>query len=146
MLRRAIELAIGNASAGQLPFGALVVRDSEIIGTGVNTELRDQDPTAHAEVAAIRDACAQLGTRRLAGAVVVSSCEPCAICQTVCAAVGIAEVVYAAAKESVPDLGGPPPPDDLMPLMQDALRALAPDRFRHVPLAGSEEPFERFLA
>ena len=63
-LRQAIRLAVDNAAAGRLPFGAVVVRAGEVISTGVNTEERDSDPTAHAEVAAIRSACAAVGATR----------------------------------------------------------------------------------
>jgi hypothetical protein len=78
LLRRAVVLAIENAAEGQLPFGALVVRDGEVLATGVNTALRDIDPAAHAEVAAVRAACRAVGTLDLRGAEVYSSCEPCA--------------------------------------------------------------------
>ena len=88
-----------NAAAGQLPFGALVVRDGEVLGTGVNRELREHDPTAHAEVDAIRNACRDLRTLTLPGAVLVSSCEPCALCHVTAAVAGISRVVYAASSE-----------------------------------------------
>jgi tRNA(Arg) A34 adenosine deaminase TadA len=79
-LRRAIALAVENVAAGGGPFGAVVVRDGRIIGEGANRVTRDNDPTAHAEVVAIRDACRRLGTFKLDGAVVYSSCEPCPMC------------------------------------------------------------------
>jgi tRNA(Arg) A34 adenosine deaminase TadA len=53
LLSRAVQIAVDNAAAGQLPFGALVVRDGTVLATGVNTALRDHDPVAHAEVAAV---------------------------------------------------------------------------------------------
>ena len=98
-LGRAVDLAVDNAAAGQLPFGALVVRDGEVLATGVNTSLRDHDPTAHAEVEAIRTACRDLHTPALPGATLVSSCEPCALCHAAAATAGIVRVVYAAPKE-----------------------------------------------
>ena len=143
LLIRAVRLAADNADAGQLPFGALVVRAGEVLATGVNTALRDRDPTAHAEVAAIRAACRDLGTLDLGGATVVSSCEPCAICHAVAVAAGVDRIVYAAPKEAVPGLPGP---DDLASRMQAALRRLAPDQVVHVPVDGAEEPFRRYLA
>jgi guanine deaminase len=147
-LSSAVRLATDNAAVGQLPFGALVVRDGEVIGTGVNTALSDFDPTAHAEVAAVRNACLKLGVLQLTGATVVSSCEPCAVCHAVSAAVGITRIVYAAPKEFVPDLGGPVRWDyeRLMTDMQQALRALAPDQVVYIPIEGADEPFARFLA
>lgn len=148
LLARAVQLAVDNAAAGQLPFGALVVRDGAVLATGVNTALRDHDPTAHAEVAAVRNACRDLGELHLAGSTLVSSCEPCAVCHAVAAAAGVTRVVYAAPKEYVPDLGPPAPEGagDLMVRMQQALRAAAPGQVVHVPIAGADEPFRRFLA
>jgi guanine deaminase len=147
LMGRAVRLAVDNAEAGQLPFGALVLRDGVILASGVNTALRDRDPTAHAEVAAIRAACASLGVLHLMGATVVSSCEPCAMCHSVMAMVGVTKAMYAAPKELVPDLGYPAPDDgDLMRRMQAALRATAPEQIMHVPTDGAEEPFRRYLA
>jgi guanine deaminase len=79
-LRRAIALAVENVAQGGGPFGAVVMRDGAIVGEGVNRVTRDNDPSAHAEIVAIRDACRRLGTFRLDGAVVYSSCEPCPMC------------------------------------------------------------------
>ena len=62
LLERAVALARANVDAGEEPFGSLVVRDGEVLGEGVNTTARDADPTAHAEVAAVREACRRLGT------------------------------------------------------------------------------------
>ena len=148
LLARAVQLALDNAAGGQLPFGALVVRDGAVLATGVNTALRDHDPTAHAEVAAVRNACRDLGELHLAGTTLVSSCEPCAVCHAVAAAAGVARVVYAASKEYVPDLGPPAPAGtgELMVRMQQALREAAPEQVVHVPIPGADEPFRRFLA
>lgn len=148
LLDRAVQLAVDNAAAGQLPFGAVVVRDGTVLAIGVNTALRDHDPTAHAEVTAVRTACRELGELHLAGGTLVSSCEPCAVCHAVATAAGIARVVYAAPKEQVPDLGTPGPAgaEQLMVRMQQALRAVAPDQVVHVPTAGADEPFRRFVA
>lgn len=147
LLDRAVQLAVDNAAAGQLPFGALVVREGTVLAIGVNTALRDNDPTAHAEVAAVRAACRELGELHLAGSTLVSSCEPCAVCHAVAATAGIARVVYAAPKELVPDLGTPGPAgsEHLMARMQQALRSVAPDQVVHVPTAGADEPFRRFV-
>jgi tRNA(Arg) A34 adenosine deaminase TadA len=148
LLAHAVRLASDNGAAGQLPFGALVVRPGAILATGVNTVLRDLDPTAHAEVAAIRAACRAVGAVHLEGAVVVSSCEPCALCHCAAAVAGVARIVYAAPKELVPDLGYPAPPDpgDLLGRMQAAVRALAPEQIEHVATPGADEPFQRYLA
>lgn len=142
-LRQSVELAMANAERSQLPFAAVLVRDGAVLATGVNTALADKDPTAHAEVAAVRAACAALGTLDLSGAVMVSSCEACGMCHTVCAAVGVHRLVYAAPKEAVPDLGGV---DKTIPrAMQAALRTLRPHDVQHVPVPGDTAPIERFL-
>ena len=142
-LQQAVQLAIDNVRAGQEPFAALVVRDGQVLGTGVNSTVLDTDPTAHAEVAAVREACRQLATVHLAGATVVSSCEPCAMCHAVCAVAGVSQIIYAAPKELVPDVGGLPRPD--LVEMQTTLRAMAGETIRHVPTPGADEPFAQFV-
>ena len=80
-LRRAIALATQNVTAGRGgPFGAVIVRDGKVIGEGVNSVTATNDPTAHAEVNAIRAAAASLGTFTLEGCELFSSCEPCPMC------------------------------------------------------------------
>lgn len=79
-LRQAIELAIANVEQGGGPFGAVVVKDGVVIASGVNQVTRNHDPTAHAEVVAIRAACQALGDFQLSGCDLYSSCEPCPMC------------------------------------------------------------------
>jgi guanine deaminase len=80
-MRRAIALAIENVLSGNGgPFGAVVVRDGKIIATGANLVTSTNDPTAHAEVVAIRAACKALGSFQLHGCTVYTSCEPCPMC------------------------------------------------------------------
>lgn len=80
-MRAAIALAEKNVADGTGgPFGAVIVRDGEIIGEGTNRVTSDNDPTAHAEVMAIRKACEKLGTYSLEGCEVYTSCEPCPMC------------------------------------------------------------------
>ena len=62
------------------PFGCVIMRGDEVVGTGTNTVTRNDDPTAHAEIVAIRQACARLGTYQLTGCTVYASCEPCPMC------------------------------------------------------------------
>ena len=82
-MRRAIELATENVRSGRGgPFGAVIVRGGEVIGEGANQVTATNDPTAHAEIVAIRDACARLETFELSGATIYSSCEPCPMCLT----------------------------------------------------------------
>jgi tRNA(Arg) A34 adenosine deaminase TadA len=80
-MQMAIDLATENVTSGAGgPFGAVVVRDGKIIATGVNCVTTNNDPTAHAEVMAIREACRALGDFQLAGCEVYTSCEPCPMC------------------------------------------------------------------
>lgn len=80
-MKRAIELSRTNmlSDAGG-PFGAVIVKDGKIVGEGWNKVTSTNDPTAHAEVEAIRDACKNLGTFELRGCVLYTSCEPCPMC------------------------------------------------------------------
>lgn len=80
LMRMAIALAQDNVARGGGPFGAVVARDGEVVATGVNRVTADCDPTAHAEVRAIRAAAALLGTFDLRGCELFSSCEPCPMC------------------------------------------------------------------
>ncbi|MFD1142094.1 nucleoside deaminase [Larkinella insperata] len=80
-LREAIQLAKEGIRTGQGgPFGAVVVKDGQIIGRGCNQVTSTNDPTAHAEIVAIRDACQHLNTYQLTGCVLYTSCEPCPMC------------------------------------------------------------------
>lgn len=80
-MKQAIELAIENVRSGSGgPFGALVVRDGRLIATGTNVVTATNDPTAHAEMVAIRAGCRELGTFQLTGCELYTSCEPCPMC------------------------------------------------------------------
>lgn len=79
-MARAIELAMENVRSGGGPFGAVIVKDGRIIAEGANNVTAANDPTAHAEVVAIRKACAMLGAFGLAGCEIYTSCEPCPMC------------------------------------------------------------------
>jgi guanine deaminase len=78
---QAIELAVENVKSGKGgPFGAVIVKDGKVIATGANQVTATHDPTAHAEVTAIRNACKELGTFSLEGCELYTSCEPCPMC------------------------------------------------------------------
>ncbi len=80
-LQEAIRLSIEKMEANEGgPFGAIVVRNEEVVGRGWNQVTSTNDPTAHAEVVAIRDACSRLKSFSLAGCAIYSSCEPCPLC------------------------------------------------------------------
>lgn len=95
-LARTIELAVANVADGGGPFGAVVVRDGELVAEGQNRVTRDLDPTAHAEVQAIRAAGRALGDFSLAGCVLYASCEPCPLCVSASLWARLDRVVYAA--------------------------------------------------
>lgn len=98
-MRMAIDLSVGNVANGGGPFGAVIVRDGEVIATGVNRVTADNDPTAHAEVNAIRAACASVGDFKLTGCTVYSSCEPCPMCLSALYWAGVARICYGNTKE-----------------------------------------------
>jgi len=79
-MRKAIALSIQNIQKGGGPFGAVIVKDGKVIANGVNRVTKNTDPTAHAEVTAIRKASKKLGTFDLAGCDIYTSCEPCPMC------------------------------------------------------------------
>lgn len=95
-LGRAIELAVANVAEGGGPFGAVVVRDGAVVAEGQNRVTRDLDPTAHAEVQAIRAAGQVLGDFSLAGCTLYASCEPCPLCVSASLWARVDRVVYAA--------------------------------------------------
>jgi guanine deaminase len=104
-LQAVVERATANVADGGGPFAALVVRGDEIVADGVNRVTRDLDPTAHAEVVAIRSACTVLGTHVLAGTVLVSSCEPCPLCLSAALWSRVDGVVYVADRDDAADGG-----------------------------------------
>lgn len=93
-MRMAIDLSVENVANGGGPFGAVIVRDGEVVATGVNRVTATNDPTAHAEVSAIRAACASVGDFKLTGCTVYSSCEPCPMCLSALYWAGVARIVY----------------------------------------------------
>lgn len=96
-LDRAVQLAVENVAAGGGPFGAIVVgADGRMLGEGGNRVTRDLDPTAHAEVVAIRAACREVGDFALPGATVYASCEPCPMCLASALWARVDRIVYAA--------------------------------------------------
>ena len=95
----AAKLSEENIDNGGGPFGAVIVKDGEIISTGVNRVTAENDPTAHAEVKAIREACRKMNTFRLEGCTVYSSCEPCPMCLSALYWAGIKKIYYGNTKE-----------------------------------------------
>jgi tRNA(adenine34) deaminase len=95
-MREAISLARAAECLGEVPVGALVVRDGLIVGRGFNSPIGSSDPTAHAEIAALRDAARNLGNYRLPGCDLYVTLEPCAMCAGAITHSRIRRVIYGA--------------------------------------------------
>ena len=105
-LRRALHLARTHSRSGlNGPFGAVVVHDGEMVGEGWNRVVETPDPTAHAEILALREAAETLGTHDLTGCVLYSSCEPCPMCLSAIYWARIREIHFAASKEDAAAAG-----------------------------------------
>lgn len=140
-LARAVALASENVAQGGGPFGALVVKDGGIVAEGANRVTAANDPTAHAEVVAIRAACAAIGSFELEGCDVYCSCEPCPMCLGALYWSRARAIYYAATSEDAAEAGfddrfiyeqiAKPPQDRSIPMLR-------------VPLDGANEPFVRW--
>ena len=93
-MQMAIDLSVENVDNGGGPFGAVIVKDGEVIATGVNRVTANNDPTAHAEVSAIRAACQKIGNFKLEGCTVYSSCEPCPMCLSALYWAGVKRICF----------------------------------------------------
>ena len=105
LMREAIRLSIENVANGGGPFGAVIARDGEIIATGVNRVTANNDPTAHAEVSAIRSASQRLGTFNLSDCEIFTSCEPCPMCLGAIYWARLKKVYYANTKADAKAIG-----------------------------------------
>lgn len=140
MMHRALETAIANVRAGRGgPFATLIVKDGLIIGEGTNLVTSSNDPTAHAEVIAIRNACSKLGNFQLDGCDIYSSCEPCPMCLGAIYWARPARVFYAATRQDAADAGF----DDAF-IYQELARPLADRQIPMRQLAGEHRmsPFD----
>ncbi|MDY5970069.1 MAG: nucleoside deaminase [Bacteroidales bacterium] len=126
MMRRAIALSKYSVANGGGPFGAVVVKDGKVVGEAANRVTLDIDPTAHAEVNAIRQACRALGTHNLAGCDIYCSCEPCPMCLGAIYWAHIGHVFYGNAASDAAHIGFD---DDFI---YDELRRPSCDR--HIPM------------
>lgn len=98
-MEMAARLSYDNIEAGGGPFGAVIVRGGNVIATGVNQVTLINDPTAHAEVQAIRKACSELGTFSLKDCIVYSSCEPCPMCLSALYWAGVKKIFFGNTQE-----------------------------------------------
>jgi tRNA(Arg) A34 adenosine deaminase TadA len=137
-MERCIELARAAAERGNQPYGSVIVMDGRIVAEGENSILTDMDPTAHAEIVAIRRACKELGRIDLSGGTIYASGEPCWTCSSAIRGSRLSRVVFAEPSlwatggytsdfpilriDSIP--GAPPPPEVVVGVLGDRARAL----------------------
>jgi guanine deaminase len=142
-MEQAIELAAANVRANGGPFAALVVKDGKVVASGVNQVVHANDPTAHAEIVAIREACRALGDFQLTGCDVYASCEPCPMCLGALYWARPAHIFFAATRDDAAAAG-----------FDDALiyrEILLPSPKRtistiHLPHERAGRPFEEWMA
>ena len=103
-MQQAIDLSIENVANGGGPFGAVIVKDNEVVATGVNRVTANNDPTAHAEVSAIRAACQNIGSFKLEGCTIYTSCEPCPMCLSAIYWAGLSRICFANTKKDAEDI------------------------------------------
>ena len=103
-MQQAIDLSIENVANGGGPFGAVIVKNNKIVATGVNRVTANNDPTAHAEVSAIRTACQKENSFKLEGCTIYTSCEPCPMCLSAIYWAGISRICFANTKQDAEDI------------------------------------------
>jgi guanine deaminase len=141
LLRRALELAEKSIKEGGGPVGALITKDGKIISEGSNRVVLSHDPTAHAEIIAIRRASATIRSHDLSGCVIYTSCEPCPMCLGAIYWSGIQKVVYASDRKDASRAGFN---DNLI---YEEISLDPADRkliFKHIPDAGGEDIFRKW--
>ncbi|MGC9386524.1 MAG: nucleoside deaminase [Hydrogenovibrio sp.] len=139
-MRRAIALSHDKMQAGcGGPFGAVIARNGNLIAEGYNQVTHAQDPTAHAEITAIRQACTALGTHDLSGCVIYTSCEPCPMCLSAIYWARLDRIYYANTREDAANIGF----DDAF-LYDEIARPLAERQLPMIRLLGREaiRPFQ----
>lgn len=104
-MRTAIELSLKSAKTGEAPFGAVIVKDQKIISRGADRVARKIDPTAHAEMIAIRQAASRLKTHDLSGCEIYVSSEPCPMCLAAIKQANIDKIYYACKAKDIEDAG-----------------------------------------
>lgn len=144
LLQRSVDLACSNVAAGGGPFGAVIAdRAGQIVAEGCNGVTRCNDPTAHAEIVAIRRACRTRGDYRLDGLLLYSSCEPCPMCMAAACWAHLDGVVFASTRQQASAAGFD---DDHLwqAIERGTLARQMPSR--HVALPGAADAFARWLA
>jgi len=105
-MRESLRLAVRASERGEVPVGALVVKDGKVVGRGYNAPISSKDPTAHAEIQALREATKKLGNYRLEGCSLYVTLEPCAMCAGAIMHARIARLVYGASDPKTGACGG----------------------------------------
>ena len=140
LMREAIRLSVENVKNGGGPFGAVIARNGEIVATGVNRVTPLHDPTAHAEVSAIRAACNKLGTFDLSGCEIFTSCEPCPMCLGAIYWAHLDRIYYGNNQRDAAEIGF----DDKF--IYDELAVPVADRKKRMDALLSDEAIEAFRA
>ncbi|MFG3347092.1 nucleoside deaminase [Streptomyces sp. NPDC048018] len=141
-VEEAVRISRQHVAEGGIPFSGIVVRDGHVLGTGFNRVAEDNDPTAHAEVVALREATRKAGRFGVAGATLIASGEPCALCYMAALYFNVEHIVYAADRTTAAAYGF------------DYAGSYAifsndpttwPLKVTHAPVEGHEVPFQEFL-
>ncbi|WP_156727409.1 nucleoside deaminase [Streptomyces apocyni] len=140
----AINVATTSVRNGGGPFGALVVKDGEVVARANNQVTANLDPTAHAEVNAMRAACKELGTFSLEGCVLITSCEPCPMCLSSALWARVDRIVFAADRDDAAVAGF----DDrkFYDLFEKRPQSMWPAQVEHLDLPNRTAPFDAWLA
>ncbi|MER7409625.1 MULTISPECIES: nucleoside deaminase [Streptomyces] len=140
----AIRMATDSVANGGGPFGALVVKDGQVVAAGNNQVTANLDPTAHAEVSAMRAACKQLNSFSLEGCVLITSCEPCPMCLSTALWARLDRIVFSADRNDAA-VGGF---DDrrFYDLFEKKPRSMWPTRVEQLDLPYRTAPFDAWLA
>ena len=146
ILQQAVQQALTSVDEGGAPFGAVVVHNGEIIARAGNRAKQDCDPTAHAEVRAIRMAGQVLESTQMPGATLYSSCEPCPMCLAAAHWARIPRIVYAASQETANEAGFAD--GNIAEQLYGQLHPVHPEQLGlvHIELENSAAPFEAWLA
>lgn len=143
-LRRAIDLAQANVTLGDGgPFGAVIVRHGEIIGEGWNRVIANHDPSAHAEIVAIRAACAHLGRFHLEDCTLYASSEPCPMCLSAAYWARVSRIVFANTRDEAAAIGFC---DDELYAELRLPHAERRIPTTHLPLADADRPLRAWFA
>lgn len=140
-LEKTIRMAADNAAKGEGPFAAIVVKNGTVVGSGVNRVDTNHDPTAHAELLAIRDACQRLNSADLSDCVLYASGEPCPMCMGAIYWAGPSAVYYACSKAEAAAAVGFPDPLDSFYADRERPAELRQVAVRQYDMDGKLEPF-----